>query len=149
MARAGGRGRRLTLRLNMSLPIPSTQPPAILVVEDETAVRLMICRMIRGLGFECVEAINGREALRIIRQREQPFALVLTDLIMPVMSGAELCERIAAERPGLSILGMSAYPKPTLASHHAIPPDLRFIQKPFLPGTLAQAIAAAMAPAAD
>jgi two-component system, cell cycle sensor histidine kinase and response regulator CckA len=110
------------------------------VVEDETAVRLMICRMIRGLGFECVEAVNGREALRIIRQREQPFALVLTDLIMPVMSGGELCERLAEERPGLPILGMSAYPKPTLTTHQAIPPSLRFIQKPFLPSALAQAI---------
>ena len=119
-------------------------PPAILVVEDETAIRLMICRMIRGLGFECVEAVNGRDALRIIRQRERPFALVLTDLIMPVMSGAELVERLAQERPELSILGMSAYPRPTLASHDAIPPALQFIQKPFLPGALAQAIRAAI-----
>ena len=119
-------------------------PPAILVVEDETAVRLMICRMIRGLGFDCVEAVNGRDALRIIRQRERPFTLVLTDLIMPVMSGAELVERLAQERPELSILGMSAYPRPTLASHDAIPPALQFIQKPFLPGALAQAIRAAI-----
>ena len=119
-------------------------PPAILVVEDETAVRLTISRMIRGLGFECVEAVNGREALRIIRQREQPLALVLTDLIMPVMSGAELCERLAEERPDLSILGMSAYPRPTLTTHHAIPPTLHFIQKPFLPGALAQAIRGAI-----
>ncbi len=119
-------------------------PPAILVVEDETAIRLMICRMIRGLGFECVEAVNGRDALRIIRQRERPFTLVLTDLIMPVMSGAELVERLAQERPELSILGMSAYPRPTLASHDAIPPALQFIQKPFLPGALAQAIRAAI-----
>ena len=119
-------------------------PPAILVVEDETAVRLTISRMIRGLGFECVEAVNGREALRIIRQREQPFALVLTDLIMPVMSGVELCERLAEEKPGLSILGMSAYPRPTLTTHRAIPPALHFIQKPFLPSALAQAIEAAI-----
>lgn len=119
-------------------------PPAILVVEDETAIRLMICRMIRGLGFECVEAVNGRDALRIIRQRERPFALVLTDLIMPVMSGAELAERLAEERPELSILGMSAYPRPTLASHDAIPPALQFIQKPFLPSALAQAIRGAI-----
>jgi CheY-like chemotaxis protein len=122
----------------------SAAPPAILVVEDETAVRLMICRMIRGLGFECVEAVNGRDALRIIRQRERPFALVLTDLIMPVMSGAELAERLAQERPELSILGMSAYPRPTLASHDAIPPALKFIQKPFLPSALAQAIRGAI-----
>jgi len=128
----------------MSAAAAQARPPAILVVEDETAVRLMICRMIRGLGFECVEAVNGREALRIVRQREQPFALVLTDLIMPVMSGVELCERLAEERPGLSILGMSAYPRPTLTSHNAIPPALPFIQKPFLPGALAQAIQGAI-----
>ena len=128
----------------MSVSAAQARPPAILVVEDETAVRLMICRMIRGLGFECVEAVNGREALRIIRQREQPFTLVLTDLIMPVMSGVELCERLAEERPELSILGMSAYPRPTLATHNAIPPALHFIQKPFLPGALAQAIRGAI-----
>lgn len=117
----------------------------MLVVEDETSVRLLISRMLRGLGFECVEAAHGREALRIIRQRERPFTLVLTDLIMPVMDGVELCSRLTAERPGQRILGMSGYPKPTLASHGALPPDIPFIQKPFMPAALAAAIQAAIA----
>jgi two-component system cell cycle sensor histidine kinase/response regulator CckA len=131
----------------MSDPAASATVPCILVVEDETIVRLMICRMLRGLGFDCVEAVNGREALRIVRQRELPFTLVLTDLIMPVMSGAELCTRLAEEHPQQRVLGMSAYPRPTLSSHGAIPRDLPFIQKPFLPGALAQAIQAATAEA--
>ena len=128
---------------------PAAGPPSVLVVEDETSVRLLICRMLRGLGFECVEAAHGREALRIIRQRERPFTLVLTDLIMPVMDGVEFCSRLAAERPGQRILGMSGYPRPTLASHGALPPDIAFIQKPFMPAALAAAIQAAVAESGD
>ena len=128
---------------------PASGPPSVLVVEDETSVRLLICRMLRGLGFECVEAAHGREALRILRQREQPFTLVLTDLIMPVMGGVELCSRVAEELPGQRILGMSSYPKPTLANHAALPADIPFIQKPFLPAALAEAIRNASADSAD
>lgn len=123
---------------------PVSAPPSILVVEDETSVRLMICRMLRGLGFEVVEASHGREALRIIRQREQPFTLVLTDMIMPVMGGVEFCSRLALERPEQRVLAMSGYPRPTLASHGALPPDLPFLQKPFMPAVLVGAIRGAI-----
>ena len=78
---------------------PPPRPPTILVVEDELTVRRMACRMVRGLGFEVAEAGDGREALRLIRQRETPFALVLTDVVMPVMDGLELSNVLSTERP--------------------------------------------------
>src|SRR5690606_4629505 len=96
-------------------------PPTILVVEDELTVRRLTCRMIRALGFETVEASDGLEALRIIRQRELPFDLVLTDVVMPVMDGVELSKQLEAERPEQRVLCMSAYPTGTLAGHKLLP----------------------------
>ena len=121
------------------LPQPAPPPPTILVVEDELTVRRMACRMIRGLGFEVAEAGDGREALRLIRQREVPFALVLTDVVMPVMDGLELSRLLSEERPGQAVLCMSAYHTATLAGHNLLP-ERPFIRKPFLPSALASAI---------
>ena len=125
------------------LVAPAPPPPTILVVEDELTVRLAACRMVRGLGFEAAEAGDGREALRLIRQREVPFALVLTDVVMPVMDGLELCRILGEERPGQAVLCMSAYPTATLAGHNLLP-ERPFIRKPFLPSALATAIREAM-----
>ncbi|HEX6645001.1 MAG TPA: response regulator [Gemmatimonadales bacterium] len=122
---------------------PQPPPPTILVVEDELTVRRMACRMVRGLGFEVAEAGDGREALRLIRQRETPFALVLTDVVMPVMDGLELSRVLSTERPGQAVLCMSAYPTTTLAGHHLLP-ERPFIRKPFLPAALSAAIREAM-----
>lgn len=122
---------------------PAPPPPTILVVEDELTVRLAACRMVRGLGFETAEAGNGREALRLIRQREVPYALVLTDVVMPIMDGLELCRVLGEERPGQPILCMSAYPTATLAGHNLLP-ERPFIHKPFLPSALAAAIREAL-----
>ena len=121
------------------LPLPAPPPPTILVVEDELTVRLAACRMIRGLGFEVAEAGDGREALRLIRQREAPFALVLTDVVMPVMDGLELSRVLSEERPAQPVLCMSAYPTTTLAGHNLLP-ERPFIRKPFLPTALSSAI---------
>jgi two-component system cell cycle sensor histidine kinase/response regulator CckA len=61
----------------------------VLVVEDEELLRVVLCRQLMNAGYEAVEARDGREAVKILRG-ERPFALVLTDMIMPVMDGAEL-----------------------------------------------------------
>ncbi len=92
--------------------IATPEPPprrAILVVEDETALRVVVCRMLMLAGYDTVEAHDGRQALRILRQREAPVDLVLTDLVMPVMDGGELAARLATDWPNVSVLGMSAY----------------------------------------
>jgi len=116
------------------------RPPTVLVVEDEVSVRLLTCRMLRGLGYQCEEASDGREALRLIRRREHPYALVLTDVVMPVMGGDELCRRLAEEKPDQPVLCMSAYPNTTLAGHGLLPTGRAFLQKPFLPAALATEI---------
>ena len=122
-------------------PAPAS---TILVVEDEVSVRLLTCRMLRGLGYQCEEASDGREALRLIRRRERPYALILTDVVMPVMGGDELCRRLTEERPEQPVLCMSAYPNTTLAGHGLLPPGRAFLQKPFLPAALAREIRGAL-----
>ena len=81
----------------------------ILVVEDGDAVRNLVCLMLVQNGFGVLEACDGREALRVCETHPQPIQLVLTDLVMPNMKGADLAERLRLARPGLRILLMSGY----------------------------------------
>ncbi len=80
----------------------------ILVVEDAPSVRRMVCAMLSQTGYNTVEAGDGAEALRMLEQTED-VRLVLTDVIMPVMDGAELARQLARVRPDLRILFMSGY----------------------------------------
>lgn len=81
----------------------------ILVVEDGDAVRNLVCRMLVQSGYRVLEACDGREALRVCEMHPEPIQLVLTDLVMPYMKGAELAERLGRSYPGLRILLMSGY----------------------------------------
>ena len=81
----------------------------ILVVEDGDAVRNLVCRMLVQNGYGVLEARDGREALRLCESHSQPIQLVLTDLVMPNMKGAELAERLCLAHPDLRIVLMSGY----------------------------------------
>jgi CheY-like chemotaxis protein len=83
----------------------------ILVVEDSPTVRKMVCTMLSQTGYNCLEAGDGAEALRLLDRAEEAedVRLVLTDVIMPNMDGAELARRLARTRPELRILFMSGY----------------------------------------
>jgi len=81
----------------------------ILVVEDVDAVRNLVCVMLVQNGYKVLEARDGQHALRVCEAHPEPIQLVLTDLVMPHMRGAELAERLRLARPGLRILLMSGY----------------------------------------
>ena len=81
----------------------------ILVVEDGEAVRNLVCLMLVQNGYRVLEARDGRHALRVCETHPEPIQLVLTDLVMPNMKGAELAERLRRSRPDLRILLMSGY----------------------------------------
>jgi len=81
----------------------------ILVVEDETAVRELACAFLKSAGYSVLEAKNGAEALELIAKPPSAIHLVLADMIMPKMGGAELAERLGKTRPELKILFMSGY----------------------------------------
>ncbi|MFN7992986.1 MAG: response regulator [Bryobacteraceae bacterium] len=116
-------------------------PPSetILVVEDGDAVRNLVCRMLVQNGFHVLEARDGQAALEICESEAASLHLVLTDLVMPHMSGGELACRLAHMRPDLRILFMSGYPQEPLVQRLGRDRAI-FIQKPFTSVTLVEAI---------
>jgi PAS domain S-box-containing protein len=103
----------------------------VLLVEDETPVRVILRRTLEAAGYEVLAAASGAEALDISRQREDDIHLLLTDVLMPGMNGVALSQIVAAERPATRILFMSGHPKETFARHGLDPASIRLLQKPF------------------
>ncbi|HEX3232749.1 MAG TPA: response regulator [Gemmatimonadales bacterium] len=125
----------------MSLPeddavIPLSLAPTVLVVDDELTPRSIICRMVRGMGYQVRTARNGREALRYLKQHPGEVHLVLTDVIMPYMDGGELAERARDLDPSLKLILMSGYPRGEIADLLGAYPELPFLEKPVAFGRL-------------
>jgi CheY-like chemotaxis protein len=102
----------------------------ILVVEDGDAVRNLVCLMLVQNGYRVLEARDGRDALRLCETHPESIELVLTDLVMPHMPGAELAERLRRARPALRILLMSGYTDEPLPQRLGRD-SLAFLAKPF------------------
>jgi PAS domain S-box-containing protein len=107
----------------------------ILLVEDEDEVRAIARRMLTNAGYQVVEAATPAEALTVYASAGQIDA-VLTDALMPGMSGAQLIEQFHRTRPDLPTLLMSGYTAGTLPSRESLPTDVPFIRKPFTAGNL-------------
>ena len=101
----------------------------ILVVDDGEAVRSLVCLMLVQNGYRVLEARDGHHAMHVCEAHPEPIQLVLTDLVMPNMKGAELVERLRLARPELRILLMSGYTDEPLAQR--LSRDSAFLQKPF------------------
>ena len=110
----------------------------ILLVEDELGVRQLVREMLRRLGYQIHEANTGADALRIFAQHQNTIDLLLTDVIMPQMSGRELAERLKALRPLLKVLYISGYTDDMLAHHGVLESNVYLLQKPFAPDELAK-----------
>ena len=103
----------------------------ILLVEDEDQVRAILKQILEGQGYQVLAASNGEEALSISRDLERDIKLMITDVVMPQMSGRELAERVLALRPSLPVLFMSGYTDDAIVRHGLLDEKLNFIQKPF------------------
>jgi CheY-like chemotaxis protein len=119
----------------------------VLLVEDQPEVRRFVTMALKAYGYEVIEAASAAEALRFCDREGAAIDLVLTDVVMPNMSGRELAERLAERHPGIKVLFMSGY-----ASHVGLRPGsveqpADFIQKPFSPDQLASKIREMLAPA--
>jgi two-component system cell cycle sensor histidine kinase/response regulator CckA len=112
----------------------------ILLVEDEEAVRKMTRIALEQKGYKVLEAADGREGLEVAQHYQGPIHLVLTDMVMPRMSGQEMAERLTAERPGLRVLVMSGNPEMIEAQESKPTPNTNFIHKPFSLVFLAQKV---------
>ncbi len=112
----------------------------ILVVEDEHDVRQLVCETLEMMNYKVIEASNGIEALQIIENDHKHIELVLTDVVMPEMSGKELIDKIAKRHKNIKVLFMSGYTENTIVHKGILETGTNFIQKPFTPAALIQKV---------
>jgi two-component system, cell cycle sensor histidine kinase and response regulator CckA len=117
----------------------------ILVVEDEKALLEVTHRSLEAAGYAILAAPSPADAIRISGSYEGPIHLMVTDVIMPGMSGAELASRLSASRPEMKVLFVSGYTDDTIVRHGVLEPGLAFLQKPFSPRTLARKVGEVLA----
>jgi len=103
----------------------------ILVVEDEEALREITREILTGQGYTVIEAPSGAAALKLAEQHTGPIHLLLTDVVMPGMSGRELAQNLAARQPAMKLLFMSGYTDDAIVRHGVLEEGTAFIQKPF------------------
>jgi two-component system, cell cycle sensor histidine kinase and response regulator CckA len=103
----------------------------ILLVEDEQAVRQASAEFLRNTGYTVLEATNGQDALDLMRKHTKPIHLVITDVVMPLMSGGELAEHLPQCHPEAKVLFVSGYAESTVKNHRIVDLRSNFMQKPF------------------
>ncbi|MGH9900416.1 MAG: response regulator, partial [Pyrinomonadaceae bacterium] len=112
----------------------------ILVVEDEELVRAATRDVLEIIGYQVLEAAGGAEALEICERHAGTIRLVITDVVMPGMSGKELADRLAGLRPDARVLFMSGYTDEAIVHHGILDEGVAFIEKPFTPDGLARKV---------
>jgi two-component system cell cycle sensor histidine kinase/response regulator CckA len=112
----------------------------VLLVEDENSVRLMAERVLRRQGYHVLTATDGANALDVLRDHEGVVDVVVTDVVMPVMSGRELANILADRYPNLPILFMSGYTGDEINEEGIKAAGAEFLAKPFAPSELAQLV---------
>jgi two-component system cell cycle sensor histidine kinase/response regulator CckA len=103
----------------------------ILVVEDNDGLRKLATRVLEPAGYTVLGAATGDEALRLLERHEAPVHLLLSDVVMPGMSGRHLAEQLAQTRPGMKVLYMSGYTSDTIVRHGVLEAQMPFLNKPF------------------
>jgi CheY-like chemotaxis protein len=153
---APGQGARFNILLpcaQASQKAPATRPAAararrgtetILLVEDEHPVRELAKRFLTAAGYHVLAASNGGEALLTCESVAGPIDLLVTDVVMPMMSGRELWERLCKVRPGLRVVYMSGYSGTAIAHHGLLGEGIRLVEKPFSGAELTREVGQAL-----
>jgi two-component system cell cycle sensor histidine kinase/response regulator CckA len=108
----------------------------VLFVEDDAPVRAVGVRILAEQGYRVLEAWGGWEALRIAAEHPGPIHVLVTDVVMPHMSGTELARRLRERRPETRVLYTSGYTENAIVHHGVLDPNLAFLQKPYVTETL-------------
>jgi signal transduction histidine kinase len=127
------------LQAAQASPLPQGTE-TILLAEDERMVRALTRENLRVCGYQVLEAANGEDALRVSREYKGEIHLLLTDVVMPRMSGRELAERVAEGRPGLPVLYVSGFTDDAIVQHGVLEPGTEFLEKPFTLNALARKV---------
>jgi len=121
---------------------PELHPPSerLLVVEDNEAVRHMLCRILRMTGYKVMEAPNANAALSVCATAGTNIDMLISDVVMPDMSGIELAAELQRSQPGLRVLLMSGYSGTAIACEGELLDDVPFLEKPFSPESVARKV---------
>ena len=114
---------------------PESPPVTVLVVEDEEEVRALARDVLEMNGYTVLEALDAEDAVRLGESHPGTIELLITDVVMPRMSGPELARRLRARRPDLKVLCMSGYPESPDRETEATASWTGWLQKPFTPDT--------------
>ncbi|MFH0765877.1 MAG: response regulator, partial [Calditrichota bacterium] len=117
-----------------------TGQETVLVVEDEDAVREMAVRVLKMHGYRVVEARNGKDALELCQEMNRPFDIVVTDVVMPIMGGAELISQLQKLWKSVKYLYMSGYTSNVVVHDSILAEGVPYLQKPFRPLTLVRKV---------
>ena len=112
----------------------------ILLVEDEEAVRRLASRTLQAQGYNVLEACDGVAALTLCQRHLPAIDIIVTDVVMPQLSGVDLVHRIRGVRPQLKVLYMSGYTDSTLMRHGIEESEANYLQKPFTPDLLTRKV---------
>ncbi len=123
-----------------TLAAPCRGRGTVLVVEDEDGVRNLVRDILQTAGYTVLEARHGAEALDVSERHVGPIHLMLTDVVMPEMSGRELAQRLAILRPATKVLFMSGYTANAVVHHGVLDPDTDFLQKPITAAVLTRKV---------
>jgi DNA-binding NtrC family response regulator len=104
----------------------------VLIVDDEAAIRILLCHAVERSGFTALEAASGAEAITVAQGYTDSIEALVSDVVMPGMSGPELARNLGAARPGIKVILMSGYTD----QPPSMEPGWEFLQKPFSPATL-------------
>ncbi len=125
----------------VSRPRPAPKgTDTVLLVEDEDQVRGILHEILDGEGYRVLSASNGEDALRIAEQHSGTIHLMVSDVVMPHMSGRELAERLTPIRPEMKVLYMSGYTDDAIVRHGLLDEKIEFVQKPFDAATIARKV---------
>jgi nitrogen-specific signal transduction histidine kinase len=124
---------------------PATRAPGrgtetVLLVEDAASVRLVTRQVLERFGYAVLEAPEGDTALRLATKHRGPIHLLLTDVVMPGISGRDLAQQLAPLRPEMKVLYASGYANNAIIQHGILEPGIAYLQKPFTPETLARRV---------